>query len=101
MDQKTIKAERNRLGLTLQEVAEKVGAPYSAVYRWEKGQNKPSARNLKRLQDLFAGKLSENPESNESEVEYLRKRVADLEAMLASQEKTLAVFRTALEKIAK
>ncbi len=101
MNPKQIKAERMRLGLTLQEVAQKVGAPYSAVHRWEKGQNKPSARNQKRLEDLFAGKLSESPESNKSELEYLRKRVADLEAMVASQEKTLAVFRTALEKIAK
>ena len=96
-----IKAERNRLGLTLQEVAEKVGAPYSAVYRWEKGQNKPNANNQKRLEDLFAGRIPESEERNENEFEYLRKRVSDLEAMVASQEKTLEVFRTALEKIAK
>jgi len=94
-----IKAERTRLGLTLQELAQKIGAPYSAVYRWEHGDNKPSARNQKRLIDLFAGKLPESEEGNEKD--YLRKRIEDLEAMVASQEKTLEVFRTALEKIAK
>jgi len=99
MKKEEIKAARKKLGLTLQEVAQKVGAPYSAVYRWEKGDNKPSARNLKRLEDLFAGKLSEKEES--SEIGYLRMRVADLEALVASQEKTLEIFRTALEKIAK
>ena len=34
------------LGLTVQEVSNRLGAPYSAVHRWEKGENRPSAKYI-------------------------------------------------------
>ena len=48
-----MKESRLRLGMSIQDLSNKIGAPYSAVYRWEKGINKPSPKYLISLHHLF------------------------------------------------
>ena len=98
MEPNDIRKARMERGLTIQEVSDKIGAPYSAVHRWEMGKNKPSAKYISALTRLL--KNGEVGEKEMSEVGYLKKRISDLEALVESQEKTIATFRTALEKIA-
>jgi len=93
-----IRRARMERGLTIQEVSDKIGAPYSAVHRWEMGKNKPSAKYISALTRLL--KNGVEGEKEMSEVDYYKKRISDLEALVESQEKTIATFRTALEKIA-
>lgn len=82
----------------MQELAEKVGAPYSAIFRWEKGQNKPSSKNLVKLKKLFAG---EDVLDESSETRYLKNRIVDLEKQIEDQREIINVFKNALESIAK
>ena len=96
-----IRQARQANGWSQQELAEKVGAPASSVYKWEKGMSKPSKSNQKRLEDVFNGSVDSGAKTASEENEYLHKRIADLEALVASQEKTIEAFRTALERIAK
>ena len=100
MEPDEIRQKREEAGWTRQTFAELVGAPTSAIYKWEKGRSRPSKKNLKRLEDVFSGKIDSGAEKASGENDYLQKRIADLEALVASQEKTIATLRTALEKIA-
>jgi transcriptional regulator with XRE-family HTH domain len=43
---------RKALGLTQQDLAEKIGAFRESVSRWESGKNEPRGANLKALLDL-------------------------------------------------
>ena len=47
---------REALGLTQQELADKIGAHQTTVARWETGINEPQGANLKALKEL-AGKV--------------------------------------------
>ena len=58
-----IREARMALGLTVQDVSKKLGAPYSAVHRWEKGENRPSAKYIAALRDLFDGKQTAGEKS--------------------------------------
>lgn len=56
-----IKALRNQLGLTQQELSEKIGVSWSTVARWESSDSKPSKlalRNLERLARKHKSKAS-------------------------------------------
>ena len=101
MKPEEIRQKREDAGWTRQTFAELVGAPTSAIYKWEKGHSRPSKKNLKRLEDVFNGSADSGAGNASGENEYLHKRIADLEALVASQEKTIEAFRTALERIAK
>tara|TARA_Y100001938_G_C7983488_1_gene375645 strand:- start:468 stop:776 length:309 start_codon:yes stop_codon:yes gene_type:complete len=101
MKPEEIRQRRENLGWSQQELAEKVGAPSSSVYKWEKGMSRPSRNNQKRLEDVFNGTADSGAVNASGINEYLHKRIADLEALVASQEKTIEAFRTALERIAK
>ena len=101
MKPEEIRQKREDAGWTRQTFAELVGAPTSAIYKWEKGHSNPSKKNLKRLEDVFNGSVDSGAKIASGENEYLHKRIADLEALVASQEKTIEAFRTALERIAK
>ena len=48
-----LKDARNRMGLSQELVAEQLGISRQAVTKWELGQSKPNARNLKALADLY------------------------------------------------
>lgn len=48
-----LKDARNRMGMSQELVAEQLGVSRQAVTKWELGQSKPSARNLKALADLY------------------------------------------------
>jgi len=98
MNPKEIREARMALGLTVQEVSNKLGAPYSAVHRWEKGENRPSAKYIAALRDLFDGKQTAG---EKSEVDFLKQRIADLEKQLEDQREIINVFKAALETIAK
>ena len=49
----TLKDARNRVGMSQELVAEQLGISRQAVTKWELGQSKPSAKNLKALADLY------------------------------------------------
>ena len=93
-----IREARMALGLTVQDVSKKLGAPYSAVHRWEKGENRPSAKYIAALRDLFDGKQTAG---EKTEVDFLKQRIADLEKQLEDQREIINVFKAALETIAK
>lgn len=48
-----LKVLRSRLGLTQEEVAEKVGVSRQAVAKWEKGESLPDIESCIRLADLY------------------------------------------------
>ena len=52
MTPKQIVALREALGLTQEQLAEKIGARRPTVSRWESGANKPTGANLKNLLEL-------------------------------------------------
>jgi len=51
---KQIRTLRKELGLTQQQLAEKIGATRESVARWETGMHPPQGANLKGLRDLAA-----------------------------------------------
>ena len=50
---KNMRAERARLGLTIKNVAEKLGVHPNAVSRWESDETDPAANNLIALCNLY------------------------------------------------
>lgn len=48
-----LKDARNRMGLSQESVAEQLGISRQAVTKWELGQSKPSAKNLKALAEFY------------------------------------------------
>ena len=51
--QDNLKDARTRVGMSQELVAEQLGVSRQAVTKWELGQSKPSAKNLKALADLY------------------------------------------------
>jgi len=107
MEPAEIRRKREEAGWTRQTFAELVGAPTSAVYKWEKGTSKPSPRNRKRLEEVFSGSTNSGPGNDSEEVQHLRQRIVDLEGRLADKgkniallEEALSVAKTALAKLA-
>tara|TARA_R100000808_G_C2086647_1_gene108574 strand:+ start:168 stop:491 length:324 start_codon:yes stop_codon:yes gene_type:complete len=106
MKPELIKQARQAQGWSQQELAEKVGAPHSSVYKWERGMSKPSKSNQKRLEEVFSG--SDSGAGNASVEKHLRQRIVDLEARLEDKDKNialledaLAIAKSALKEIAK
>ena len=95
MEPSEIRRARMERGLTIQEVSDKIGAPYSAVHRWEMGKNKPSAKYISALTRLLNG--GDLGETEVSEVDFLKKRISDLEALTESQKQTIELKREALQ----
>jgi transcriptional regulator with XRE-family HTH domain len=48
-----MKAERNRLGLTLEEASEAIGVHVNALTRWENGKAEPMGSSLVSLAKLY------------------------------------------------
>lgn len=48
-----IKSRRTALGMTQQDLAEKLGVSHITVSRWERGDALPSPKNLKAMIDIF------------------------------------------------
>lgn len=48
-----MKAERVRLGMSMQQVADSVGVHVNAVSRWESGDAEPMGSNLIKLSHLY------------------------------------------------
>ncbi len=48
-----MKAERARLGLSLEDVARTVGVNKNSVLRWENGEVEPVSDNLEKLAELY------------------------------------------------
>lgn len=61
-----MKAERARFGLTIEDVAKKVGVNRNSVFRWESGEVEPTAENLEKLARLY-----------DCTVEYLLEQTTD------------------------
>jgi len=54
-----IKENREKLGLTQQELAEKIGFSQNAVHQWETEKREPSIEVLIKMADLFEVTLDE------------------------------------------
>lgn len=57
-----MRARRVELGLTVEEVADRISVSPESVYRWERGLVDPAAQNLLDLSELYAtdpGRLME------------------------------------------
>jgi DNA-binding transcriptional regulator YiaG len=54
MTPKQVLALRKALGLTQQQLADRIGATRESVARWEIGMHPPQGANLKGLKDLAA-----------------------------------------------
>lgn len=52
MDNNDIKELRMKLGLSQEQLAQKLGVSFVSVNRWENGKSKPSALAIKALKDL-------------------------------------------------
>lgn len=50
---RNMKAERARLGLTCEEVAEKIGVHPNTLRKWEAGESEPLAKNFLELVHLY------------------------------------------------
>jgi len=97
MEPEEIRQKREDAGWTRQTFAELVGAPTSAIYKWEKGHSRPSKKNLKRLEDVFNGSADSGADNALGENKYLHKRIADLEALVESQKQTIELQAEALQ----
>ena len=51
--QDNLRAARNRMGMSQELVAERLGVSRQAVTKWELGQSKPSAKHLQILAELY------------------------------------------------
>ena len=65
-----IRELRNRLGLTQEKMAGRLGVTFPTINRWENGRTKPSPLALKQIEDLL-GELGEN--GQELRAKYFRK----------------------------
>lgn len=50
-----VRSLRERLGLTQEKLAAKLGVTFTSVNRWENGKTKPSPLALKQIADLLRG----------------------------------------------
>ena len=51
--QSEIKTKRTALGMTQEDLAEKLGVSHITVSRWERGDTLPRAKNVKGMIDIF------------------------------------------------
>lgn len=51
--QSEIKSRRTALGMTQEDLAEKLGVSHITVSRWERGYALPSPKNVKAMIDIF------------------------------------------------
>lgn len=51
--QSEIKTRRTALGMTQEDLAEKLGVSHITVSRWERGDSLPSAKNVKGMIKIF------------------------------------------------
>lgn len=51
--QSEIKTRRTALGMTQEDLAEKLGVSHITVSRWERGDTLPSPKNVKGMIDIF------------------------------------------------
>ena len=71
MKPEEIRQKREESGWSRQELAEKIDAPASGIYKWEKGHSRPSKKNLKRLEDVFNGSADSGAGNDSEEVQHL------------------------------
>ena len=70
-----MKAERARSGLSIEEVAHRIGVNRNSVFRWESGEVEPTAANLEKLVELYG-----------CTVEYLLEQTTDRTAKAVAGE---------------
>ena len=93
MKPEEIRQKREEAGWSQQELAEKVSAPSSSVYKWEKGMSRPSKNNQKRLEDVFSSKADSGAGNDSEYIKHLRQRISDLENLVASKEDTIQILK--------
>ncbi|MCX5321756.1 helix-turn-helix transcriptional regulator [Streptomyces sp. NBC_00120] len=72
IDHTKIRARREQAGLSLQELADRVGVTYRVVAYWEEGRYAPEARNVRRLADALGcatADLTDTPSGSETLVD--------------------------------
>lgn len=55
----TLRSLRQQKGLSIMEVAEKVGVQRQTVYQWERGETLPTLRKLVSLESVYGDDLIE------------------------------------------
>ncbi|WP_321385365.1 helix-turn-helix transcriptional regulator [uncultured Enterococcus sp.] len=70
-----MKRKRNELGLTQQEVADKVFVTRQTISKWELGKSRPDLISLKLLEELLQETFLDQPEKREFKMKVTKKDI--------------------------
>lgn len=70
-----MKKKRNELGLTQQEIADKVFVTRQTISKWELGKSRPDLISLKLLEELLQEKFLEQPEKRKMNMKITKKDI--------------------------
>ena len=79
---------RRELRWSVNEVARRLGMPYTTVYKWEKGINHPTRRNM----ELWEQVLQNKQEADSQETEYLK-------MLVKSQQEQIEMLKSEIERL--
>tara|TARA_B100001939_G_scaffold171535_1_gene147842 strand:+ start:1298 stop:1579 length:282 start_codon:yes stop_codon:yes gene_type:complete len=79
---------RRELRWSVNEVARRLGMPYTTVYKWEKGINHPTRRNM----ELWEQVLENRQEADSQETEYLK-------MLVKSQQEQIEMLKSEIERL--
>lgn len=88
-----IRKEREKRGWRREDLAQKTGASYRQIERWETGKSRPQAGNLKKLAEVFQVDVTVLRPDLEAEEEELRQYVIRIEQRLDAIEAHLATIQ--------
>ena len=91
-----IRKEREKRGWRREDLAQKTGASYRQIERWETAKSRPQAANLKKLADVFKIDVSVLRPDLEAEEEELRQYLVRIEKNQARILSELAAIRLEL-----
>lgn len=91
-----IRKEREKRGWRREDLAQKTGASYRQIERWETAKSRPQAANLKKLAEVFEVDVSVLRPDLEAEEEELRAYLIRVEANQDRILRELAAIRLAL-----
>ena len=79
---------RRELRWSVNEVARRLRMPYTTVYKWEKGINHPTRRNM----ELWEQVLENKQEADSQETEYLK-------MLVKSQQEQIEMLKSEIERL--
>lgn len=93
-----IRKEREKRGWRREDLAQKTGASYRQIERWETGKSRPQVANRLALAEVFEKPLDELFPDMEAEEEALRQQMSRLEEKLDQALGELAAIRLELKR---